>query len=90
MVEYLEPRTLLSSPAVNPTTSPVDFGVIDLNDSTGDWQAARFDGTTFVQETLTSWENTVADKVVVHGDLWGTGSQDLVEFDPATGSFNAR
>ncbi len=90
MVEYLESRTLLSSPAVDPTTSPTDFGVIDLNVSTGDWQAARFDGTQFVNESLISWENAVGETVVVHGDLWGTGHQDLLEYDPATGSFNGQ
>lgn len=82
--------TTVCQPVVNATTSPADFGVIDLSETTGDWQASRFDGNQFVNETLTSWENTVVQTMVVHGDLWGTGHQDLLEYVPATGSFNAQ
>ncbi len=90
MIEYLEPRELLTGAAVNPTTSAADVGVIQLNETTGDWQASRFNGTQFNSETVASWENAVPQTVVVHGDLWATGAQDLVQYDPATGSFHGQ
>lgn len=89
MIEHLETRELLSGAAVDPTTSARDLGVIQLNDATGEWQASRFNGTDFVAETITTWNTVPQETVVVHGDLWGTGQDELVRFDRETGNFIA-
>ncbi len=39
--------------------------------------------------SVASWNAPVAETVVVTGDLWGNGQQELVQFDAATGEFNA-
>ncbi len=89
MVEHLESRQFLSGAAVNPTTSAADLGVIQLDAATGAWRASRYKGTQFAQETIATWQTPVADTVVVHGDLWGTGQHELIQFDATTGNFNA-
>ncbi len=89
MVEFLELRQMLSDAPVNVTESIVDPGVVQLDSATGAWQASRFDGSQFVQETLATWQAPVVEVVVVHGDLWGNGQQELIRFDSSTGSFHA-
>ncbi|HET6426539.1 MAG TPA: VCBS repeat-containing protein, partial [Planctomycetaceae bacterium] len=89
MIELLEPRQLPAAPAVSPTLSAADDGVVTLAVSTGEWQATRFDGSQFVAESLTTWSSIPEDIVTVQGDLWATGQKQLVHFEPATGLFQA-
>ncbi len=89
MIEYLESRELLAGGAVNPSTSAADLGVIQLDTVTGAWQASRYDGSQFNQETIVTWESPLAEIEPVYGDLWGTGLQERIQFDAATGDFNA-
>lgn len=88
-IATLEPREYLSAAAVNPTESPVDVGVVNLNVATGEWNAARFNGSQFVEESLTTWANPPAETVTVQGDLWGTGQNEFIHYDSATGSLQA-
>lgn len=89
MIESLEPRQLLSGVTPNTDNPAYDVGLVGLNANTGEWQAARYDGNEFVQETLAVWDAPSMETVVLHGDLWGTGQDELVRFDSSTGSFHA-
>lgn len=89
MVEFLEPRALLSAAAIEPTASPVDLGVVNLNDTTGEWRASRFNGDQFVEELLTTWADVPDNVVTVQGDLWGTGQKEFIHYEAATGLLKA-
>lgn len=47
------------------------------------------DGNSSSNQAVESWAAPVPETVVVHGDLWGNGQNQLIRFDSVTGQFTA-
>jgi hypothetical protein len=87
-LELLEDRLVCTgptSPVPSPSPDFADIGIIAQNPLTGNWQATRFDGTSYVNEQLGNWSVAVDRKDILIGDINGDGRAELVGRDKTIG-----
>jgi hypothetical protein len=80
-------------PAVIPPAPTLDLGAAGFfgqDPKTGNWQASRFNGSSYVNEPLAAWNAVPLNwQHIVTGDFYGNGQTAIAGWDPATGNWNA-
>jgi hypothetical protein len=81
-IELMEQRQLFS---VSAGSIPVDVGLIGQDSASGDWWMTRFDGDSYVQDSLASAVSNRQWQAPLVGDFDGDGKHEVAARDADTG-----